>query len=130
MSGLENNLKKGRGSIGKYGEGPGLNLSQEPIHSKPKIETPITNFDKTYIPIDEKKGVYIERGEPLEFIMQMTKEKEENKQEAKETISKVIEKEEEKREEVLKKSQEKEFDIEKEVLENATHYALEGMKNN
>jgi len=72
--------------------------------SQSKSSTPLSNFDKTYIPTDKDKGIYIDKEPPpKEFEMQTTKQREELNKQTDESVKEGFERVEEKSDKIEEK---------------------------
>jgi len=68
--------------------------------SQSKSSTPLSNFDKTYIPTDKDKGIYIDKEPPVEFKMKTIEQREELNKQTDESVKEGFERVEEKSDEI------------------------------
>ena len=97
--------------------------------SESKSSTPLSNFDKTYIPTDKDKGIYIDKENkepPVEFKMKTIEQREELNKQTDESVKEGFERVEEKSDEVEEKSdQVVEYDLNKDLKDDSI-YTEEG----
>jgi len=88
---------------GNQQETPGGTKEHVPKPESNPPSTPLSNFDKTYIPTDKDKGIYIDKENkepPVEFKMKTIEQREELNKQTDESVKEGFERVEEKSDEV------------------------------
>ena len=103
------------------------NIKKDKLSSQSNLpSTPLSNFDKTYIPTDKDKGIYIDKEPPVEFKMKTIEQREELNKQTDESVKEGFERVEEKSDEVEEKSdQVVEYDLNKDLKDDSI-YTVEG----